>query len=233
MIRIPFDRCVILSTLDFVQITDKLERAIYVGAPDARAQQEFPSLFTANNIPKHHRYFGKVCGFKFLATPIIRIEHLQLPLFLSPIIEGDINSLPSGYEISLGVRLNSVTFALLLTWLGGLLTTISSVFDNILADSKNYQYLTTVQIATLFYIMVIAYFYFSAWHATKFFRTLFAQGFAGNSQIEFAPQPVGDLELQLQEVEDLNASTDWLRKNLPSFPAHPQSSNIHDKSDRR
>jgi hypothetical protein len=219
MIRIPFDRCVILSTLTLPQITDRLESAIYVGATPSLDRQLFLSLIATNNIPKHQRYFGLIRGFKFLATPIIRSEYLHLPIFLSPTIEGDINSLPYGYEISLGVKLNNLICTLLLTWLGGLLTTISSVLDNILLNSKNYQYLTTVPITAFFYAIVIAYFYFSAWQSTKFFKTLFAQGFAGTTQLEFVNQSASNLDLQFQDVENLESSTDWLRKHLPSFPS--------------
>ena len=219
MIRIPFDRCVILSTLDFTQITDRLDSAIY--------DPSFRSRSADNNVPKQQCYLGQIRGFKFLATRIIGHKYLHLPIFLSPTISGDINSLHHGYEISLAVRLSNLTFTLLLTCLGGLLTTLSSVFDNILVDSKNYQYLATWQIATIFYIAVLAYFYFSAWQATKFFRNLFAQGFMGNTPLNVVAQPAWNSDFGLQEVEDFQwhtvspgaSSTDWLRKNLPSFTA--------------
>lgn len=219
MIRIPFDRCVILSTLDFTQITDRLDSAIY--------DPNFRSLSADNSVPKHQRYVGQIRGFRFLATPIIGHKYLHLPFFLSPTISGKIDSLHHGYEISLAVRLSNLTFTLLLTCLGGLLTTLSSVFDNILGDSKNYQYLATWQIATIFYIAVLAYFYFSAWQATKFFRNLFAQGFAVNTQRNVVAPPAWNSDFGIQEVEDFQwrtsaptpSSTDWLRKNLPSFPA--------------
>jgi hypothetical protein len=220
MIKIPFDRCVILTTLDFPQVTDRLESAIY----DPRV----PFQITDFTSPKHQPYVGQIRGFKFLATKIIGHKHLHLPIFLSPTIEGDINSLQSGYEISLAVRLNNVTFVLLLTWLGGLLTTISSALDNILVDAKNYQYLTTVQIAILCYLLVLAYLYFSAWSTTKFFRCLFAQGFTGTTKIGVVNRQIWDSALQFQQVDDIptripqepKSATDWLRHNLPSFPPH-------------
>lgn len=220
MIRIPFDRCVILTTLDFAQVTDRLKSVIY--------DPNIPWQATNLNSLKHQPYFGQVRGFKFLATQIIGHKYLHLPIFLSPTIEGNINSLQSGYEISLAVRLNNVTFVLLLTWLGGLLTTVSSVLDNILVDAKNYQYLTTVQIAILCYLLVLAYLYFSAWSTTKFFRGLFAQGFTGTTKIGVVERPIWDSALQFQEVgdfptgisQDRKSATDWLRHNLPSFPPH-------------
>jgi hypothetical protein len=218
MIKIPFDRCVILTTLDFAQVTDRLKSAIY--------DPDLPWEATDLNSPKHQSYFGQIRGFKFLATQIIGHKYLHLPIFLSPTIEGNINSLQYGYEISLAVRLNNITFVLLLTCLGGILTTISSVLDNMFGLAKNYQFLTTVQVSIFCYILVLAYLYFSAWRTIQFFRTLFAQGFIGITQIGIPDRQSWNSALQLQEISDFPAripqeqksSIDWLRHNLPSFP---------------
>jgi hypothetical protein len=57
---------------------------------------------------------------------------------LSPTIEGKIDSLHHGYEIFLTIKLQNITFTLLLTWLGGIFTTIAAVLDRILVDAENY-----------------------------------------------------------------------------------------------
>jgi hypothetical protein len=227
MIKIPFNRCVILTTLDFAQITNRLESAIYVGAVSPSTQPQPSSIPPDNSRSNHPRYFGQIRGFRFLATRIIGHKYIHLPIFLLPTVEGEIDSLHHGYEISLTVKLQNITCALLLTCLGGLFTTISSVLDNILVGTKNYQYLTIVQIVALFYVVVLTYFYFDAWRATKFFRALFVKKFTGATQLaDFDRQTCsGDLQLR-DTIEDPGArlhqqklSIDLLRKNLPSFPS--------------
>jgi hypothetical protein len=169
----------------------------------------------------------QIRSFKFVAHRIIGHKYLRVPVFLLPTIEGKINGLRHGYQISLAIGLHNVTFLLLLTWLGGLLSLMPSVVDNILADSKNPLYLTTVAIATLSFTVIFAYLYFDAWRATTFFETLFAQGFTATPHpqvgsqstgrsADFSPEFVGQ---RSQEIEGFRTSTDWLRKNLPSFPS--------------
>jgi hypothetical protein len=211
MIKIPFDRRVILTTLDFAQITDRLETAIY--------DPTFSSRSSNNNTPKHQQYFGLIQGLRFVATRIVGNKYLHIPAFLVPTIEGKIESLHRGYEISLAVKLNEITFALLLAWLGGLLTTVSSVLDNIFADSKNYQYLTIVQIIAGLYVLVIAYFYFEAWRATGFFKQLFINGFARATHNEAVDLSMWHPEFDFEEVGNLRSIATLLRQNLPSFPA--------------
>ena len=110
MIKIPFDRCVILTTLDFEQISERLATAIY----DPR----FSADRSAERAPKHQYYCGQIHGFKFSASRLIGHKYFHLPLVLSPTIEGNINALSTGYEISLTAKLQNVTVVLLLTWLG-------------------------------------------------------------------------------------------------------------------
>ncbi len=210
MIRIPFNRCEIVSTLNFAQITDRLESAIY--DPNFRSPQD------TNNSPSNQHYFGQIQGFQFLATRIIGHKYFHLPAFFSPAIEGKIDSLHHGYEISLAIKLNDITVALLLTWLGSLLATLSSVVDNVIAGSKNYQYLTAIQAFALVYVLVIAYFYFEAWRATKFFRTLFVKKFAGNIDRAVVDRAMWHSDFDLRDVSQSRAIGDLLRKNLPSFP---------------
>ncbi len=211
MIKIPFDRCVILTTLDYAQITNRLESAIY--------DSSFSAQSSVDRAPKQQRYFGQIQGFKFLANRIIGHRYWHLPAFLTPTIEGKIDSLYHGYEISLTVKLNSITFALLLTWLGGLFTTISSVIDNILTGSKNYQYLTTIQIIAGVYLLIIAYFYFEAWRATRYFRTLFIKELVGAVSSQVVARSMWNDNYDDERFGDIQSTTDLLRQNLPSFPA--------------
>jgi hypothetical protein len=230
MIKIPFDQCVILTTLDFAQITDRLESAIYVGAATTENSHARRQSLSAGASPqsaktklKRQHFFGQIQGFKFLANRIVGHKYLHLPAFLSPTIEGNINSLHHGYEISLAVKLHNITCAILLTWLGGLLTTISPMLDNVLVDSKNYQYLTAVQIIATVYVAVVIYLYFDAWRTTRFFRSLFVKGFTGATKIIYEDRSMwsSDLsDLQLQEVSNASEPTNLLRRNLPSFPSH-------------
>jgi hypothetical protein len=217
MIKIPFDRCVIVSTLDFAQITERLESAIY--------DPSFQSSSNTEGNSTHQRYLGQIQGFKFLANRIVGYKYLHLPIFLSPTIEGKIASLHHGYEISLAIKLNNITVVLLLTWLGGLFTVLSSILDNILIGSSNDRYLITVGITAIVYILVIAYFYFDAWRATKFFRTLFVKRFAVargdevvDSRSEYLSQPSWHCGFDFPEASNSRSSIELLRQNLPSFP---------------
>ncbi len=211
MIKIPFDRRVILTTLDFAQITDRLETAIY--------DPDFSSRSSDNRIPKHQRYFGRIQGLRFMATRIVGHKYFHIPAFLVPTIEGKIESLYRGYEISLTLKLNEITFAVLLTWLGGLLTTISAVLDNIFADSRNYRYLTIVLALAGLYILVIAYCYFEAWRARRFFKQLFTNRFEWASGDRDVDNSTWQPEFDFEEVGDLRSIATLLRQNLPSFPA--------------
>ena len=220
MIRIPFDRCVIITTLNFEQIAERLECAIY--DPSFSARQN------TNSLPTNQRYFGQIQGFKFLANRIVGHKYLHLPAFLSPTIEGKIDSLHHGYEISLAIKIHNITVALLLTCLGGLLATLSSVLDNIFTGTKNYQYVTTVQIIALVYPIVIAYFYFEAWRATKFFRTLFVKKFVGNIESGVVDRAMWRSNFDLKDVGKSREIGDLLRKNLPSFPTGSSTPNHAD-----
>jgi hypothetical protein len=219
MIKIPFDRCVILTTLDYAQITNRLESAIYDPSFSSQSGAVGVASQNENRAPKQQRYFGQIQGFKFLANRIIGHRYWHLPAFLTPTIEGKIDSLYRGYEISLTVKLNSITFALLLTWLGGLFTTVSSVIDNTLTGSKNYQYLTTMQIIAGVYILIIAYFYFEAWRATRYFRTLFVKELVGSISSQVVDRSTWNKGFENEPLGDLQATTALLRQNLPSFPA--------------
>ncbi|WP_310485427.1 hypothetical protein [Chamaesiphon sp. VAR_48_metabat_403] len=211
MIKIPGDRRIILTTLDFAQITDRLETAIY--------DPDFSSRSSDNPTPKHQQYFGKIQGLRFIATRIVGHKYLHVPAFLVPTIEGKIESLYRGYEISLTLKLNEITFAVLLAWLGVMLTTISSVLDNMFADSKNYQYLTIVLILAGLYILVVAYFYFEGWRARRFFKQLFTNGFAGATHARDVDSAMWQPEFDFEEVGNLRSTATLLRQNLPSFPA--------------
>jgi hypothetical protein len=219
MIRIPFNRCVILTTLDFSQIADRLESAIYVGQPaGADPDRDFGSA--GERAPNSQRYIGQIRDFKFLATRIVGHKYLHLPLFFLPSIEGKIHALHHGYEISLSIKLHDITLVLLLTWLGGLSMTIYSILDNILVGSKNPQYVLGIEILAVAYLAVLAYFYLDAWLATKFFKNLFVRELTGFAKNAFVNQPSWSPSLQFQDAGAPD-STMWLRKNLPSFPSDP------------
>ena len=220
MIKIPFNRCVILTTLDFSQIADRLESAIYVGHPADLPMAVDPALSAAATSHPNQRYFGQVRDFKFLATRIVGHKYFHLPIFLLPTVEGKIHALHHGYEISLDIKIHDITLVVLLTWFGGLFITICSILDNLVAGSKNYQYLTMVEIVAFGYVGVLAYFYFHAWRATKFFKTLFVRGFT-HTNTRVVSQPGWISELPLQEPGEVPSSTILLQKNLPSFPSNP------------
>jgi hypothetical protein len=220
MIKIPFDSCVIVSTLDFLQITQRLESAIDVGSAVDRAKIDSLETAPCDLQPRQHRYFGQIQGFKFSATRLVGHKYFHLPAFLFPTIEGDINSLHHGYEILLDVKLHNITFALMLTWLGGLLATIAPALDNLLGGSKNYQYLTIVEIFALIYVAIVIHFYVDARHAKKFFRNLFVKRFALAPIVEreVSQPPAWNSDFQFQDVGHVRSSTELLRQNLPSFP---------------
>jgi hypothetical protein len=173
MIKLPFNRCVIPTTRNFSQISRLLASAIY----DPQFQSE-----NGADRSKHQRYFGKIRGFKFQATPIIGFKYLHLPKFLLPTIEGKIDSLHHGYEISLAVKINSIVVAILITCIGGLLTKISPLLDLILAGVKTDRSLTNAVTFLLISLGLLACSYFLAWQGTKFFRKLFAKGLTQQSQ---------------------------------------------------
>lgn len=221
MIKIPFDGCVIVSTLDFLQITQRLESAIYVSsvsgnrlAVDRSIADEF-----ALQRPKQ-LYFGQIHGFKFSATRLVGSKYFHLPACLFPTIEGDINSLHHGYEILLDIKLHTITFALLLAGLGGLLTTIAPALDNVFSGSKNDGYLTIIVIFALLYLAFVIHFCVDAWQTKKFFRNLFVKRFALKpiADLEAAQPPEWNSEFQFQDVGNARSSTELLRQNLPSFP---------------
>jgi hypothetical protein len=214
MIKIPFNPCIILSTLTFEQITDRLVAAIY--------DPQVPVTTDANQLPKQQCYHGRVGGFRFLATRIIGYKHIHLPTFLVPTIEGEITALPYGYEISLGVRMQNITFALCLAWLGGILTTSSVLLDRVFANIHDDQYFKNVEIAILLFLLAIGYFYFTSWRTTRFFRNLFAQRLTGIDKNQVVQQSRSIIDRR--KVLDRRSATDWMRVNLPSFPSTPTAS---------
>jgi hypothetical protein len=235
MIRIPFPQCVILTTLDFAQITDRLESAIYVGEaqspmprrvvpgalPSADSAVAVPNVESHSLVkvtPKQQHFLGEIQGFKFLATRIIGLKYLHLPRFLVPTIEGKINSLYHGYQLTLCIKIHQTTLILLLAWLGGLFTATASIISNILAGIDRGQFLMPLEYTALAYILVLGYLYLEAWRSTKFFKNLFVRGFAGATSAPVVSSSVWSSELQLSEMGRGRSSTDWLRKNLPSFP---------------
>jgi hypothetical protein len=208
MIRIPFDRCVILTTLNFEQIISRLESAIY--------HPSLPLDHDSHRDSKHQYYYGQIRGFRFLATRIIGHKHAHLPLFLSPTIEGNIKALRNGYEISLGVNLQNLTFVLLLTWLGGLCSTISAVFDRAFINIEDDRYFIGLGISTLLYLVALSYLYFLSWQTTRFFTTLFTQRLTGITKIGGADRQrwIPDLP---PVVPTPQSATGWMSKNLPAF----------------
>ncbi len=225
MIKIPFNRCVILTTLDFDRIIDRLESAIY----DPRFSQIYGFGKTSNS----QRYGGELHGFKFQATRMIGSKHIHVPLFLLPEVEGTIEQLHHGHEISLKVGLHNFTFMLLLTWFGGLFTfTTACIIDNVLGDVKDYRYLVDVGISLLIYLAMVAYFYFAAWRSTKFFKNLFAQRLLGmRSQIPAAQNDWG-ADLQLQKIAIQRSAVDWMKTNLPALPSTPDGRTATMKSNK-
>jgi hypothetical protein len=219
MIKIPFDSCVIVSTLDFLQITQRLESAIYVSSEfeDRSELARIDDADTPDLPPSKQAYFGQIQGFKFSATRLVGHKYFHLPAFLFPTIEGDINGLHHGYQIEIGLKLHNITFALMLTLLGGLLATIGPALDNILGGSKNYQYLTTLQIFALIYVAILVHFYVDALRAKKFFRNLFVKGFVLVPQVKKTAQLPDWSGWLFQDAGNIT-STQLLRKNLPSFP---------------
>jgi hypothetical protein len=224
MIKIPFDRCVILTTLDFDRIIDRLESEIY----DRRLENRPKTKRAA----RWQHYYGELSGFKFTATRIIGIKYLHLPGFLLPTIEGKIDQLYNGYEISLDVKLHTWTFIALLTWLGGLFTfTASSILDNVLGEVRDYRYLTDVSISISLFLLTVFYLYFASWRGTKFFKALFAQRLLGTTSI-VAPQTTQwQPSLQRQQLALQRSSIDWMRRNLPSFPSTPDARTATVKQD--
>ena len=208
MIRIPFDRCVILTTLNLEQIASRLEGAIYD-----------PSFLVGRDVdspPQRQSFYGKIHSFKFSATRMLGHKYAHLPMFLSPTIEGDILALANGYQISLAVKLQNITVALLLTWLGGLLATLSVVFDKVFTNIQDDKYFAGARIFLLLYPMAIGYLYWASWQSTKFFRLLFAQGLTGFHN--YRPAERQQWTPDLPQVPVPQSATDWMSKNLPSFP---------------
>jgi hypothetical protein len=225
MIKIPFNRCVILTTLDFDRIIDRLESAIY----DPR----FPQTYGFGRTTRSQRYGGELHGFKFQATRIIGHKRIHIPLFLLPEVEGTIEQLHHGHEISLNVGLHNFTFMLLLTWFGGLFTfTTACIVDNVLGDIKDYHYLVDVGISLAIYLVTIAYFYFAAWRSTKFFKNLFAQRLLGTRSLRLEPQAQWEPDHQLPQIAIQRSAVDWMRANLPAFPSTPDGRTAAMKSNK-
>jgi hypothetical protein len=212
MIKIPFERCVILSTLNFEQLTSRLESAIYNPSLQSDLGEDRDST--------HQYYYGQIRSFRFLATRIIGHKHAHLPLFLSPTIEGNIKALRNGYEISLGVNLQNITFILLLTWLGGLCSTISAIFDRAFINIEDSRYFTGIGISVLLYLVVLSYLYFLSWQTTRFFKALFVERLTGITKIG-----VGDRHRWIPNLPPVpvpRSTPSWMSKNPPAFSAPGQ-----------
>jgi hypothetical protein len=191
MIKIPFDRCVILTTLDFEQISQRLATAIY----DPR----FPTSDPSSSL-KRQRYYGQIRGFKFFASQPIVFKHLYLPFFLFPTIEGNVNALATGYEISLTAKLQNLALILLLTGLGGILSTCAIGFERVLLNIHDALYTKSLVIFVLFYFSIIVYIYFAAWRTTRFFRSLFTEGLTGISKMNVPQRQKWSPELPQTKV---------------------------------
>jgi hypothetical protein len=212
--KIPFDRCIILTTLDFDRIVDRLESAIY--------DDRFQPTYDFGIAPSQQRYYGRLRGFKFSATRTIGTKHFHLPSFLLPTVDGTIVQLHKGYEISLTIELHNWMCILLLAWFGGLFTfTVASILDNILGEVHDYQYVKDILISLALYVAIVAYFYFAAWRSTKFFKSLFSQRLLGTAAIVLATKPKWQMDLQYQQATFNRTAVDWMRVNLPSLPRNP------------
>jgi hypothetical protein len=219
MIKIPFASCVIVSTLDFLQITQRLESAIYLSSATDRSEVDRSIADSSELQPSKPAYFGQIQAFKFSATRLVGHKYFHLPAFLFPTIEGDIQSLHHGYEIEIGIRLHHITLALILAVLGGLLATIGPALDSILGGSKNDQYLTVLQIVLVICAVLPIHFYMETWRAKKFFRSLFVKGFVLTPQIvDTSHSPDWNSDWLFEEADNTRSSTQILRQNLPSFP---------------
>ncbi len=224
MIKIPFNRCLIVTTLDFDRILDRLESAIY----DSR----FEPSYSFDRSPRKQRYHGEIRGFKFLATRTIGHKYFHLPSLFLPTIEGTIAQVHNGYEISLKVALHNWICLILLGCLGGLVTFVTaSVVDNVLGEIQMYQYLNDLLLSLAIYLAIVAYFYLAAWRSIKFFKSLFAQRLLTTSAIVLVTKPKWQMELQYQQATFNRTAVDWIRVNLPSLPSSPVVS--RKMSDRR
>ncbi len=163
-----------MTTLDFEQISQRLATAIY----DPR----FPTSDPISSL-KRQRYYGRIRGFKFSASQPIVFKDLYLPFFLFPTIEGNVNALATGYEISLTAKLQNLTLILLLTGLGGILTACALASEKVLLHIHDALYTKSLAIFVLYYFSIIVYIYFAAWQTTRFFRSLFTEGLTGISKI--------------------------------------------------
>jgi hypothetical protein len=215
--KIPFDRCVILTTLEFDRILDRLESAIY----DSRFQPS-PDSYDFDQPPIKQAYYGELRGFKFSATRTIGFKHFHLPSFLLPTVEGRIDRLHNGHEISLSIDIHNFTCIIMLAWFGALFTfTTASILDNVLGDINDYSYLEEVPISLCIYLSIVAYFYLAARRATKFFKTLFSQRLLGTSAIVISTKPKWQMDLQYQQATFSRTAVEWMRVNLPSLPKNP------------
>lgn len=211
--KIPFDRCVILTTLDFERILDRLESAIY----DSRFQPSYDYDF--DKPPTKQIYYGELRGFKFSATRTIGFKHFHLPGFLLPTVEGRIDRLHNGHEISLSIDIHNLTCIIMLAWFGALFTfTTASILDNVLGEINDYTYLEELPISLCIYLSIVAYFYLAAWRATKFFKRLFSQRLLGTSAIVLTTKPKWQMDLRYQQATFSRTAVEWMRVNLPSLP---------------
>ncbi|NJR32151.1 MAG: hypothetical protein HC778_03945 [Chamaesiphon sp. CSU_1_12] len=211
-----------------------MSSAIYVGETQSPthmwiAQDALPSADSAVALPnmdshsfvkvnpQQQHFIGEIQGFKFLATRIIGHKYLHLPRFLVPTIEGKINSLYHGYQLTICIKIHQITLILLLTWLGGLFTATSSIIGNIVAGIDRGLLLIPLEFIALAYILVLGYLYLEAWRSTKFFQNLFVRGFAGATSTPSVSSSVWSSELQMSEMGGSQSSTHWLRKTSHRF----------------
>ncbi|MFM2303877.1 MAG: hypothetical protein RLZZ135_1287 [Cyanobacteriota bacterium] len=208
MIRIPFDRCTIFTTLNFEQIIARLESAIYHPSNRSARDDEQES--------QSQHYYGQIRTFRFLATRIIGHKSAHLPLCWSPTIEGNIKALPQGYQISLSVNLQNLTFVLLLTCLGALFTEICAVCDRASMHIED-NGVKGLAISLLLYLAAICHLYFSSWQTIRFLQTLFAERLTGITKIGSAARPTRWIPDLPSVVPATRSATDCIGQNLPAL----------------
>jgi hypothetical protein len=216
MIRIPLKERVVLTTLGFDSILNRLDSAIVV--PEDRSGQIKP-------------YIGEINGFQFYASRLLGSKYFHLPTFFLPRIEGRIYDIPTGYEISLIAKLHPYTAVFLWICAGGLLAyTVNGILDNLVANVREFQYLEDLAIAVLVFAVLMLYFYLASRRGMRFFQVLFVQRLLGNSQIYLNTPPKSSQQVS----EQVAVFSNRLRKNLPQLRSSSftvVSSKIPDRKD--
>jgi hypothetical protein len=199
MIRIPIREQVLLSTLGFDSILNRLDSAI--SSPEDYSREPKP-------------YIGEIQGFKFWANRLIGSEYLHFPNWLLPKIEGRIYELELGYQISLVAKLHRSTSILLLIGLGGVTAyTLSCLLGNVLNGVTDFKYFQDLGIIACIYLVITLYFSLTARRAMNFFKVLFAQRLLGSSQLYLDNRPP-----QLSVIGgQMSTFSARLRNNLPQL----------------